>query len=188
MNDETPLNTVTCTVLLEGLRDYANRTVWQEFCTRYQPMLRRYGRRMGLSEADAEDAAQQTLIAFGEAYQAGKYDPLKGRLRVWLFGIARNQIRNLQRRGAGRREVQVADASDATAFMGQVAGDDVFEQAWEEEWQNAVLRQCLTEVASEMDERTVQAFELFAWEGLPAKEVAERLEMTPNAVLSPSIA
>ena len=61
-------------------------------------MIERYAARFNLKRADAQDAAQQTLIAFCNAYQQDKYQKEKGRLRVWLFGIARNQIRNLVRK------------------------------------------------------------------------------------------
>lgn len=181
VTEQPHLNTITSITLLEGLRDHQNQTVWRAFAERYQPMLLRYGRRMGLSGADADDAAQQTLIAFSESYREGKYDPLKGRLRVWLFGIARNQIRNLRRR-VGQQEKQVADASEATGFFARVPDDDVFEKIWEEEWRDALVRQCLAEAAREFDTQTIRAFELFAYRGGTAKEVAAQLGMTPNAV------
>jgi DNA-directed RNA polymerase specialized sigma24 family protein len=45
-----------------------------------------------------------------------------------------------------------------------------------------VLQQCLEEVRRDVDPKSVEAFELFAWKGLSAQEVADRLGMTPNAV------
>lgn len=175
------LNTVTNTELLDGLRRAENRMVWQQFVQRYQPMIERYAVRFGLSSADAQDAAQQTLIEFCAAYQAGKYDREQGRLRSWLFGIARNQMRN-QRRRSGRKERQVVDKTDATGFFGSLPGDDELESAWDEEWRQSVIRQCLDELRRDVDPKTVEAFELFAWKGLPAEDVAARLDMTPNAV------
>jgi len=182
--DENPqfrLNTVTNTELLDGLRRPDNRIVWQQFVARYRPMIERYAVRFGLSAVDAQDAAQQTLIEFCTAYQAGKYDREQGRLRSWLFGIARNQMRH-QRRRKMRQERQVIDETSETGFFGRLPDDDEFEKAWDEEWRRSVLEQCLDEVRRDVDARTVEAFELFAWQGLSAQEVAERLEMTPNAV------
>lgn len=175
------LNSVTNTILLNGLRDAGNKSVWSQFVGRYQPMIVKYARRFGLSDADAQDAAQQALIAFCGAYQDGKYDRDKGRLRVWLFGIARNQIRNLIKKGK-RREVQIVNDSSQTDFFVQQTDDETLERVWEEEWRDAVLRQCLEEVTREFDPKTVKAFELFAWKGKSAKQVAEMLELTPNAV------
>ncbi len=179
--DPTFLRTMTSTHLLEGLKEADNVTIWTEFDNRYRPMIVRYARRFGLSESDAQDAAQQSLIAFCDSYRKGKYDRDKGRLRIWLFGIARNQILNTRRKKRGK-EVQIPEASKATHFFDKIEDEDQLEQAWDEEWRQAVLQQCLEAVRSEFDGKTVEAFELFAWKGLPAQQVADQLGMTANAV------
>ena len=70
--EETPqFHTITSTHLLEGLRSRGNNTVWNQFVERYRPMIVRYARRFGLNDADAQDAAQQSLAAFCDAYQHG---------------------------------------------------------------------------------------------------------------------
>lgn len=178
------LTTVTNTALLEGLKNPGNQVVWQDFVERYRPMIVRYARRFGLDDTDAEDAAQQALIAFCTAYRDGKYDREKGRLRVWLFGIARNQLLNLRRREVGHaaHERQVVNAPNETTFFARIGDDDQMEKVWDEEWRDSVLRQCLEEVRREFDAKTIQAFELFAWKGLPAQEVADQIGVTSNAV------
>lgn len=178
------LTTVTNTALLEGLKNPGNQVVWQDFVERYRPMIVRYARRFGLDDTDAEDAAQQALIAFCTAYRDGKYDREKGRLRVWLFGIARNQLLNLRRHEAGHaaHERQVVNAPNETTFFARIGDDDQMEKVWDEEWRDSVLRQCLEEVRREFDAKTIQAFELFAWKGLPAQEVADQIGVTSNAV------
>lgn len=176
-----PPQTMTNTILLEGLRDAGNKTIWRSFVERYRPLIVKYAMRFGMSESDAQDAAQHSLLAFCTSYQKGKYAREQGRLRHWLFGIARNQIRNAIRRRP-RHEVQVAAEPDQTDFFDRISDDDRAEQAWEGEWRDAVLRQCLQEVRSEFDAKSLEAFELFAWKGLPAQEVGQQLGMTPNAV------
>ena len=76
------ISTVTNTILLAGLEKPENCTVWQQFVDRYRPLVMHYAQnRFGLGLHDAEDAAQNTLAAFAEAYQKGQYDRDKGRLR-----------------------------------------------------------------------------------------------------------
>jgi RNA polymerase sigma-70 factor (ECF subfamily) len=174
--------TVTSTDLLEGLRAPENRTVWQQFVDRYQPMIANYARHgFRLSLDDAEEAAQATLIAFAEAYQRGRYDREKGQLRKWLFGIATNQIQNVLRKKARNREVQL-DGSSGVDVLGQVPDENRLEAQWEEDWRRAVYRQCLAEVRAQFDPRTVEAFVQYGQQGRPAEEVAEALSMTRNAV------
>ncbi len=174
---------LTSTHLLDGLKDPHNQAVWGQYVERYRPLLVRYGRRLGLREDEAEDVAQQILIEFSKAYQAGKYDRDKGRLRVWLFGIARNLIRNWQRR-ARRRERQVGFDSQQTDVFHRIEDNDALGAAWEQEWRDAVLKQCLVQVRAEVQPQTFEAFERFAYSEKPAEEVARELGITANAVFS----
>jgi len=179
--DSPMLNTATSTFLLQGLQDSANRTAWRTFVERYRPMIENYARRLGLSDADSQDAAQQTLIAFCTAYQAGQYQRDRGRLRSWLFGIARRQILNAMRSLDRHGEGPLADPADGAEPLA-ADGQDPLEKIWDQEWRDAVIRQCLDEVRREFDERSIQAFERFAWKGDSARQVADQLGMTPNAV------
>lgn len=165
--------TVTGTTLLEGLRDPANQTIWTQYVERYRPMIVRYAKRRGLDAEDAEDVAQTSLLAFSDGYRDGRYDRSKGRLRSWLFGIVANEVR------AKRRKQEIPrDGEDALAG---VEADDG-QSAWDEEWQRAVLRECLAQARSEVQPETWRAFELFALEGRSAESVASELATTANAV------
>lgn len=175
------LRTTTSTALLEGLKDAANQTVWAEYVGRYRPLLVAWCRRVGLPHTDAEDVAQDALLEFAAGYRAGRYDPDRGRLRGWLYGIAHNTLRRWRqyksRRGAG-----LAAPGAAADALAQIADEDRLGALWEEEWRRAILRRCLEEVALDVAPQTMAAFDLFACQGLPAAAVAARLCITENAV------
>jgi RNA polymerase sigma-70 factor (ECF subfamily) len=175
---------VTSTTLLEGLRDGANQTAWRRWVERYRPLLVAWARRNGVPSAECEDLAQTILLEFARAYREGKYERDRGRLRGWLFGIARNQLRS-SRRHAGRADRggrKVADATEGAELLAEVADEADPEEVWTEEWRRAVLRQCLDQIRREVRPATMRAFELFALDGLPAQEVARLLATTPNAI------
>ncbi len=176
-----PLTAVTTTFLLERLKNPADHAIWKTFTERYRPMIVRTARRTGLGQEDAQDAAQMALLAFFTAYREGKYNPEKGRLRHWLFGIARHWILNTFDKRK-HRQIDVGNTADQTDFFSRQPADDQLEQVWEQEWREATLRHCLQQVRTEFDPRSFRAFELFAQEGLPARKVAEQLDMTSNAV------
>ena len=175
------VTTATSTALLDGLRQSDAESVWSEFVDRYRPLIVRYAGRLGLATEDAEDAAQQTLTVFAQAYHQGKYDRAKGRLRHWLYGIARNQIRNWRRRQPNRF-VQIDSPSGKTDFFAGLADENELESVWDEEWRDAVLRECLAQVRREVQPATYEAFDLFALQGQAAQCVAEKLGITSNAV------
>jgi len=173
---------LTSTYLLDGLKDPANQEVWKSYVDRYRPLLVRYGVRLGLPESDADDAAQQTLVEFYTAFRAGKYDRDRGRLREWLFGIARNQALNQRRKRATQGARNAADRQASDSDIAAIADEQRDSAIWEEEWRAALLRQCMAEVRYEVQPGTFEAFELFAVQGWPAERVAAHLKITPNAV------
>ena len=173
-------STATSLTLLEGLLDPNNDAAWRRFGARYRPMIVRFARKLGLSAADAQDAVQDTMGAFVQAYQAGEYDRSRGRLRSWLCGIAYRKVRDLQRRQHGGH-VELGESS-AGGCLGALEAPNEVEQLWEREWQQAVLDDCLDEAARHVDPTTFEAFGLYVLEEWPAERVARHLGISRNAV------
>jgi len=173
-------HTATSTAILEGLRDRDNRTVWEAYVGRYRPLLIGYCKKLGLTGTDADDVAQEALLAFAKRYREGAYDRERGRLRAWLFGIVRNALADWRRQRPAR-DVQPA-TEGTTGFFARIPDGDRLADLWEEEWRKAVVRQCMEAVSSEVEPTTYRAFELFACQGWSAAQVAEHLGITTNAV------
>jgi RNA polymerase sigma-70 factor (ECF subfamily) len=173
--------TVTSASLLAGLRDPSDTARWERFVERYRPLIVRFARGLGFAADDAEDLAQEALLAFSKAYLAGRYDPARGRLRSWLFGIVHTRVRDANRRRRDR-EQQAGDTAQEHALRDGPAVEDELAQQWEAEWRDAVLAEGLRVVRAEVEEATWRAFDAFARAGRPAEEVADELGLTPNAV------
>jgi len=175
---------ITSTKLLVGLRDCSNQQTWNEFCSRYRPVVINFARQLGLSEEDAQDVAQETLLAFMEGYSRGHYERAKGRLRKWLLGIARNKILYLKRKKVG--QVQPHDKTGPTGFFERLPDTEGISRIWESQWQQAVLQACLREVRQQFEPKTMKAFEMLTLRELPSVKVAAELGMSTNAVLKAS--
>lgn len=176
--DEPGLTTCTSTALLEGLKRGDSR-VWDLYVERYRPLILGYARRLRLGPEDAEDLAQVALLEFSAAYRQGKYDRDRGRLRSWLFGIVHRQILSWRRKHASPGRLGQTEASD---LWQKLEAEGEMEKAWESEWREAVIRQCLLEVRREVEPQTFEAFERFAVHGRSAEQVAQELHTTANAV------
>jgi len=173
----------TSTSLLEGLRKPGNHIAWKRFSDHFRPLIVLYARgSFNLSPADAEDGAQDALTSFYTAYRRGEYEPQKGRLSAWLFGIATNRLKEIVRRKGQNREVQAAETATTTGFLARIPDDATLEHRWEEQWRQAAIEQCMNSVRRQFADQTLEAFELFAVANRPAREVADRLGMTVNAV------
>jgi len=58
---------ITTASVLEKLREFDNREVWDFFVERFRRPIVSFARGMELRQADAEDAAHETLLAFARA-------------------------------------------------------------------------------------------------------------------------
>ena len=160
---------LTTSTILESLRDYENAAAWDRFVTRFRRPIVFFARETGLSEPDAEDVAQEALLAFAKAYRQGSYNRSKGRLSKWLFGIVYRQVLYARRQRA-RRDAEVQVSNDAL-FWSDVPDQKTAQQSWNQTWQRSVLQHCLDQVRHEVEPKTFQAFEMTALAKRPATEV-----------------
>jgi RNA polymerase sigma-70 factor (ECF subfamily) len=172
---------ITTTQVLEDLKAPDNdELAWQRFCEHFNPVVVNFARRLGLSTTDAEDAAQEAMLAFLKAFRSGKYQREKGRLSNWLFGVARRVILNFRR--AQPLERLIADKTTATSFWDMIQDDGNIKHSWEMEWKRMVLTKCLEQARRELDPKVFKAFELYALSDTPVDKVAQRFSMSRNAV------
>lgn len=171
---------ITTTQALEELKISNDSVVWDKFINSFRPVVINFAMKLGLSANDAEDASQETMLVFIKAFKDGKYNRDKGRLRNWLFGVARRVILNLRRNRP--LEQLIADKTTGTSFWDLIEDDRNIKLSWEAEWRNMVLTNCLEQVRKEFDSKVFKAFELYALEQTAVDEVARNLEMSRNAV------
>ena len=171
---------LTTTTILEGLRDDDNGA-WRRFVERFRRPVVSFIRGAGLSSADAEDVAQETLIAFADAYRNGQYNRTQGRLSRWLFGIAYRQILRERQRGA-RQGAKMAPQVGGTSFWASVPDEESAAESWEREWEQALLGECLEQAQREFQSETFRAFELAVRDNRPASEAARELNVSVKSI------
>jgi len=165
---------ITTSTILRGLRDFEDRGAWEGFVSRFRGPIVRLALAQGLAPADADDVAQETLLAFADGFRAGRYDVQTGRLSRWLFGIAYRQIL----RARTLRDRRAPEVEDASAVVDEAAAT----RSWDVEWERAILAQCMTQARSEVQPTTFRAFELTALENRDAAVVAAELAVDVKAV------
>ncbi|MBN2133723.1 MAG: RNA polymerase sigma factor [Sedimentisphaerales bacterium] len=179
-DDDWSRTTIDSDSLVQRLRDPGNREAWFLVEGRYGPMVEGFARRFGLNIEFAKDARQDTMAAFAEALRADHFDRNRGRLRDFLFAIARNKIRSIRRREITRS--RHAMQPDETGFFDDAASEEGLDELWDKEWQLSVRAQCLKEAQAHFSNDTYLAFHLRAIEGLSSADVSEHLGKSINAV------
>lgn len=130
----------------------------------------RYLRRLGLSDADADDGAQQVFLTFARKLDVVEAD----RERSFLLGVALRVASDARRAHQRRRlepETALNDATDPRPDP---------EQALDQQRVCALLDRFL----EQLDEGARAVFVLYEVEGLTMREIAEALELSPGTVAS----
>ncbi len=176
-SSENILATRTTTKLLDALHDRSNERIWEQIDARYRPVVAALARRLGLGVSQADEVAQQTLSEFVRAYREGRYDRTKGRLSSWIMGIAHHTALRAQR-AAGR------DASLLGTQLESVCDEPSLRGMWTEERDRLILGRALASLRddSNIDDRTLLAFELVGLRGVPASEAAAQCGMSVEQV------
>ncbi len=170
----------TTTILLDQLQD-SQSDAWQRFADRFREPMLRFAGRFGLSDAQAEDAVQDTMVQFLEGYQQGRYDRTKGRLGSWLFALMYQSIRSHRRDGA-RSPKQSPVHSNRTTFFSALPSDDEARSQWELEWDRHAINRCLSQLRGEINPTHYRIFELMTLRQVPVAEVSEQVGLTCDAV------
>ncbi len=158
--------------------DGMGETAWREFDGRYRAALMAFAQRLGVDRADAEEIAQDALVAFAMACRAGTVDPTAGTLAGWLFALVRDRVRNHWRQNAARRIERGASA------LAEIEDDARLSVLWDAEWRSAMLREGLRRLREEsgLGDHTLAAFDGMVLDGRGAAAIGEELGLSVNAV------
>ncbi|MGI8977830.1 MAG: RNA polymerase sigma factor [Pirellulaceae bacterium] len=144
--------------LLVQVRSPANREAWEEFASIYRPVICRLARQRGLQDADAQDLAQQVLMAVASAIGSFEKSSESARFRHWLRRVARNAIVNaLSRRPRDR----AAGGSTVQELLMEEPGVDLESDALIElEYRRELYLRAAKMVCRDIEPETWRAFEL----------------------------
>lgn len=167
----------TSTTLLDALLSSEAHRSWERIVEHFRQPIALLGRKMGLSPEDAEDAAQESLIACANSLRNGRYRRSEGRLNQWLFGIARRQIRNTRRETWRKKAGQFGARTSFWSNLPQqnpnlLGADD------EPSWEQTVLQACEERVRAQEPPVVIAAFDSIVYGKKKPAEVARQLGVT----------
>jgi RNA polymerase sigma-70 factor (ECF subfamily) len=162
--------------LIESAKDWRDDANWREFYDRYAPAIRRHASISGLSEVEAEEVVQETMLKVAKYLPSFKYDRTVCKFRSWLNQIVNQRIfEALHRRRRGTfPEAALDELREAVHGVGAPTGDPVAQA----EIDQRLLEACLARVRARVKPHHWQIFEAHALHGLTAEETARRHDTT----------
>jgi RNA polymerase sigma factor (sigma-70 family) len=166
--------------LLLRVRDPADQAAWHEFVEIYWPVIHRLARLKGMQSADADDIAQQVLVAVSKAVEKREHDSKRARFRTWLDRVARNAILNALTRGKPDRAAGGLDANQLLEQHARADGPD--SDLLRLECRREVFRWAARQIREEFQDATWEAFWQTAIEGRDCDAVANELKKSTGSI------
>ncbi|TWT83176.1 RNA polymerase sigma factor [Planctomycetes bacterium CA13] len=165
--------------LLLKIRDPADYEAWDEFVSLYRPVVLRMAEIRGIQRADAEDLAQQVLLAVSQAIERFEPDDNRAKFRTWLKTIARRVIINAMTRTSPD---QAIGGSGAQALLDAQTAESEETQSLSLLYRREIFRVAAAEIKPEFHVDSWTAF----WESVvvnrPVEEVAQTMNRSRGSI------
>jgi RNA polymerase sigma factor (sigma-70 family) len=168
--------------MVERLADWNDAKRWQQFFDSYWKLIHRAARKAGLTETEAQEVVQETLITVAKKIDGLNYDPAIGSFKGWLLNITRWRIADQfrKRKAAAGRSTSPRSDSARTTIIERIADPAGFDLdlAWDEEWRKNLLRTATERVKKKIAAKQYQIFDCYVFKQWPAQKVAAELRVS----------
>lgn len=181
--------------LLHRLKDWGDQTSWQDFFDIYWQLIYNVAIKAGLSDAEAQEVVQETIIGVARKIGEFKADPAQGSFSGWLMQLTRWRIADQWRKrgdvgqasrlsGAGGRPALLSDDTGSTGEIERVPDPSgiPLDAVWEEEWEKHLMAAALERVKRQVSPRQFQIFDLHVRQELSVAETARTLQASVASV------
>lgn len=176
----------TRATLLYRLKDWQDQDSWQEFFNIYWKLIYGVARKAGLTDTEAQDVVQETMLSVSKHMPTFEYDPARGSFKAWLLNMTRWRIVGQFRKRAP------ANALDATTEASTARTDPInnvpdpageaLDAAWEAEWETNLLEAAMNKVKRRVDPLDWQVFDLYVNKDWAPEKVGAALGVSVEKV------
>lgn len=164
--------------LIARLKVTINGESWEEFFNTYWELIYHVARRAGLSEADAQDIVQETIIKVHKSMDRFHYNRRQGTFKGWLRAVTRSRLaehfKKLQ-----RRPVLHLPLDDAENSINEIPDPEgpALERIWDEEWRRHLIHTALSSLKRQVSPKQFQIFKCHCIDEWTVKEVGRALNV-----------
>jgi len=171
--------------LVERLADWGDQLRWQEFFDTYWKLIHSAARKSGLTDAEAQEVVQETVITVAKNIDKLKYDPAIGSFKGWLLQITRWRIADqFRKREPGNAKRPRSTDDRLTATIERVPDSRIvdLDEVWESSWKENLFEAAVARVKKKIEPKQFQIFDCYVRKEWPAQKVAERLGVNVGQV------
>jgi RNA polymerase sigma factor (sigma-70 family) len=172
--------------LINRLKNWQDNTSWQDFFRIYWKLIYGVARKAGLTDVEAQDVVQETLISVAKHMPTFNYDPSIGSFKAWLLNMTRWRIIGQFRKRQPQAEYrpQGTDSTRRTDAVEAVADPNAPDlgEVWEADWQANLLAAAMEDLKRRIDPQRFQIFDFYVNKEWPPEKVAERFGVSIDQV------
>ncbi|HWX20673.1 MAG TPA: sigma-70 family RNA polymerase sigma factor [Candidatus Binatia bacterium] len=176
--------------LLIRLKDWNDNKSWREFFETYWKLIYRTGIKAGLTDEEAQDVVQETMISVFKAMPGFHYSRSEGSFKGWLLQLTSWRIRDQLRKKDP--EMVPEDALRCSSGSEDGEGDTVegvidpaslhAETSWDADWEENLMEAAIARVKRKVDPKAYQMFDLAVFKDWPVSRIAQSLNVGPAEV------
>ena len=173
--------------LLSRLKQSNAQESWREFFDTYWRLIYSTARTAGLTDSEAQEVVQETVLTVVRNIKSFRYDPAVGSFKGWLLTTVRWRVADQFRKR--QQQIDFPGARRPTRTSGTATLERIPDPAainldavWEEEWQRTLFAAALSRVKRQANARHYQMFDLYAVKSWSVDKVAETLGVSTAQV------
>lgn len=160
--------------LLSRLKNWDDSGSWNDFFNTYWKLIYNAAIKMGLTESEAQDVVQETVISIAKNMPKFRYRKENGSFKGWLLTLTRWRIIDQLRK---RDSAHVRFDENDPESGGMVDAFEL-EGIWNDEWNRNLVDAAINRVKGRIDPRHFQIFDAYVLQRWPIKKVSSALDVS----------
>ena len=172
--------------LLNRLKNLDDSESWREFFDIYWRLIYGVAIKSGLTDAEVQDAVQETVIAVAKKMPEFKAEPEAGSFKGFLLLITRRRIADQLRKRHAQPEARPhrAEETSRTSTVDRIPDPASFnlDAVWDGEWEKNLMETALERVKRQVNLKHFQIYDLYVIKEWPVTKVTRTLNVNIGQV------
>lgn len=166
--------------LLGRLKNWDDQASWEDFAQTYSRLIRGFAIQSGLTEGEAREVEQETLLCVAKTIHQFESNPERGTFKAWLLRLTRWRIADQFRKRPPESVRQAASPGllEDTPTIEKIPDDSNQDTLWDAEWRKNIVETAIARAGRRVNPKHYQVFDLYAVRKWSAAKVAKEMGVT----------